>query len=201
MICPVAVRYAVAVTWPIAFAIPKSATFACPSAVSSTFSGLRSRWTIPCAAASASPPSTLSSTPATCASVNRPTSGRSEPRSRYSMAMNGTPSCSKYSITETMLGWLSPPATRDSCRKRCASAASATWTECSSLSATSRPSAGCRARCTEAIPPAAQQSLDLVAADRSWRHAPLDACGPGFFRRALRRMDARGGTYRKWATT
>ena len=54
MICPVAVRYWVTATWPIAFAIPKSATFASPSAVTSTFSGLRSRWTIPCVAASAS---------------------------------------------------------------------------------------------------------------------------------------------------
>ena len=36
-------------TLPSALAIPKSATFTRPSPVSSTFSGLRSRWTIPCA--------------------------------------------------------------------------------------------------------------------------------------------------------
>ena len=103
-ICPVAVRKSVMHTCPIALAIPKSATLACPSAVTSTFSGLRSRCTISREAASASPPSTLSSTPATWASVSRPTSGRSDPPSRYSIAMNGTPSCSKYSITVTTLG-------------------------------------------------------------------------------------------------
>ena len=69
------------------------------------------------------------------------------------MAMNGTPSSSKYSITETTLGWLSDPATRDSYRKRRANAASVTCAECNSFRATSRSSAGCRARWTEAIPP------------------------------------------------
>ena len=46
-----------------ALAIPKSAILTPPSAVTSTFSGLRSRWTIPCACACASPLSIASSTP------------------------------------------------------------------------------------------------------------------------------------------
>ncbi len=38
----------------IAFARPKSSTFTCPFSVSFTFSGFRSRWTIPCSCATSS---------------------------------------------------------------------------------------------------------------------------------------------------
>ncbi len=79
----------------VALAMPKSAIFIRPSAVTIRFSGLRSRWTIPCDSALVSPASRPSSTPPICASVIRDTYGRSEPRSMYSIAMYGVPSCSK----------------------------------------------------------------------------------------------------------
>jgi hypothetical protein len=94
-VVPVAVKY-----WPgaallYAFAIPKSAIFTPPSPVIMMFSGLRSRWTIPRFAACVRPDSSPSSTPTICASLSSRTSGRSEPRGRYSIEMYGTPSCSK----------------------------------------------------------------------------------------------------------
>ena len=94
-VVPVAVTNApVSAAW-VAFAIPKSAIFTLPAAVTIRFSGLRSRWTIWCCSASASPASSPSSTPPICASVMRPTYGRSDPRSTYSIAMYGVPACSK----------------------------------------------------------------------------------------------------------
>ena len=97
IIIPVDVRNVPALSCVVAFAIPKSAIFTRPSALTSTFSGFRSRWTIPAASAATSPASTLSSTPLICGRFNCPTNGRSEPRSRYSIARYGVPSCSKYS--------------------------------------------------------------------------------------------------------
>ena len=87
-----------------AFAMPKSAILTRPSSVTMTFSGLMSRCTMPFASACASPASMPSTTPTTCASESLPTYGRSEPRSMYSIAMYGVPSCSKYSCTVTMFG-------------------------------------------------------------------------------------------------
>ena len=71
----------------VALAIPKSAIFTLPLALTIRFSGLRSRCTMPCCSAAPSPASRPSSTPPICASVIRPTYGRSEPRSTYSIAM------------------------------------------------------------------------------------------------------------------
>ena len=122
----------------VAFAIPKSAIFTRPSEVTIRFSGLRSRWTMPSSSAFVSPASTASSTPVIWTGVMRPMNGRSDPPSTYSIAMYGVPSCSKYSCTVTMLGWLSEPATRDSRTKRCANDGSAAWKVPSSFSATNR---------------------------------------------------------------
>ncbi len=88
-VVPVAVRNAPVCIWFVALAMPKSAIFTRPSAVTIRFSGLRSRWTMPCSSAWASPASRPSSTPQICASVMCPTYGRSEPRSMYSIAMYG----------------------------------------------------------------------------------------------------------------
>ena len=94
-VVPVAVRNAPVCIWRVALAMPKSAIFTRPSEVTMRFSGLRSRWTMPCCSASASPASRPSSTPPIWAIVMCPTNGRSDPRSTYSIAMYGVPSCSK----------------------------------------------------------------------------------------------------------
>ena len=72
------VRLVVWVAALVALAIPKSAIFVRPWAVTMRFSGLRSRWTTARSAAWASPASTSSSTPPTCSSDRRPTYGRSD---------------------------------------------------------------------------------------------------------------------------
>ncbi len=77
--------------------MPKSAIFTSPSAVTMRFSGLMSRCTISRRSAWANPASAPSSTPIVCAGVVRPTNGRSEPRSTYSMAMYGVPFSFRYS--------------------------------------------------------------------------------------------------------
>ncbi len=94
-VCPVAVTNAPVFISVVALAMPKSAIFTRPSAVTMRFSGLRSRWTIPCCSACASPASSPSNTPLTCASDSCPTYPRSDPRSTNSIAMYGVPSCSK----------------------------------------------------------------------------------------------------------
>ena len=94
-VIPVAVSRAACVAEPVTLAMPKSAILTRPSAVSMTFSGLRSRWTMPRLSACASPASSPSSTPAACASVIPRMIDRSVPLVTYSIAMNGTPPCSK----------------------------------------------------------------------------------------------------------
>ena len=94
-VVPVAVKNAPVCIFVVALAMPKSAIFTRPSAVTIRFSGLRSRWTMPCASAWVRPASRPSSTPPICARFMRPTYGRSDPRSTYSIAMYGVPSCSK----------------------------------------------------------------------------------------------------------
>ncbi len=86
-VVPVAVSMCTCEAWPIALAMPKSATLTLPWRVSSRFSGLRSRCTMPRAWAWSSAASRPSSTPATCGSDMWRTCGRSEPRSRYSIEM------------------------------------------------------------------------------------------------------------------
>ncbi len=78
-----------------ALAIPKSAILTMPSPLTIRFSGFRSRCTMPRLSAWARPARSPSRTPTICASVSRPTSGRSDPRATYSIAMYGAPSCSK----------------------------------------------------------------------------------------------------------
>ena len=87
IVVPVAVTNAPVSAESVAFAIPKSAIFTPPAPVTMRFSGFRSRWTMPSCSAAASPASSPSRTPPICASDIRPTCGRSEPRSRYSIAM------------------------------------------------------------------------------------------------------------------
>ncbi len=129
-----------------AFAMPKSAIFTSPSAVTIRFSGLMSRWTMPRRSASARPASAPSSTPIVWASVVCPTKGRSDPRARYSIAMYGVPLSLRNSNTVTMFGCCIDPATRDSRTNRSANAGSAAWKEFSSFRATSRSRSICRAR-------------------------------------------------------
>ena len=95
MVTPVAVWNAPVWRFVVAFAIPKSAILTSPCELTITFSGLRSRCTIPCASAQVRPARMPSSTPVRWASVIRPTHGRSDPPSTYSIAMYGVPSCSK----------------------------------------------------------------------------------------------------------
>ena len=94
-VVPVAVRKAPVCIFVVALAMPKSAIFTRPSEVTIRFSGLRSRWTMPFCSALVSPASRPSSTPPICERFILPTYGRSEPRSTYSIAMYGVPSCSK----------------------------------------------------------------------------------------------------------
>ncbi len=57
-----------------ALAIPKSSSFAWPSRVRKTFSGLRSRWAMPCSCAAASPAATWAAMSRTAPSGRRPPS-------------------------------------------------------------------------------------------------------------------------------
>jgi hypothetical protein len=68
-------------------AMPKSATFATPSAVTSTFSGLMSRWTTPAAWAR----DRAMQTGSTSASAS---AGLSRPRSRRTWRSDGPSTCS-----------------------------------------------------------------------------------------------------------
>ena len=85
-VVPVAVRFGPPASV-MALAMPKSAILTSPSLVTIRFSGLMSRCTISRRSACASPARAPSSTPIVCASVVWPTKGRSDPRSRYSIAM------------------------------------------------------------------------------------------------------------------
>ena len=76
-------------------AMPKSAIFTRPSAVTIRFSGLRSRCTMPCCSAWASAGEQALEHAADLRQRQPPTYGRSDPRSTYSIAMYGVPSCSK----------------------------------------------------------------------------------------------------------
>ena len=145
-VVPVAVRKAAVPALWVALAMPKSVIFTLPSLVTMMFSGFRSRWTIPYDSAWARPARIPSMAPANCASASRPTYGRSDPRSTYSIAMYGVPPSSKYSNTVTMLGWFREPARRDSRKKRSANSGALAWKVLNSFSATLRSSWVWRAR-------------------------------------------------------
>ena len=95
-----------------------------------------------------------SSTPKICGGVSLPTYGRSEPPATYSIAMYGTPSASRKSYSVTMFGCERAPTICPSSTKRWAIVESPLAIS-TRLSATSRSSAGCRARKTTAMPPRA----------------------------------------------
>ena len=86
-VVPVAVRNAPVCMLLVALAMPKSAIFTRPSEVTMRFSGLRSRWTMPCCSPWARPARSPSRTPPIWARFIEPTYGRSDPRSMYSIAM------------------------------------------------------------------------------------------------------------------
>ena len=73
----------------------------------------------------------------------------------YSMAMNGSPSCSPTSKIVTMFRWFRRPVARASRRKRCRN--STLWTR-ATLIATVLSMAGSRARYSTPIPPLLNRS-------------------------------------------
>ena len=109
-----------------------------PSFVSSTFSGLRSRWTTFCVSAWASPARRPSSTPPTCGSVDGPDVGaeRSALEVLHRDEGHRPARCSR---DLTMFGSLSGPPEPRLAENRSASAASAVENVASSFSATSGP--------------------------------------------------------------
>ncbi len=93
----------------VARAIAKSVIFTRPSAVTITFSGFMSRWTIPAVSACVRAARIASSTPAIWATESRLTWRRKEPRATSSITMYGVPPCSKYSCKVTMFRWFRVP--------------------------------------------------------------------------------------------
>ena len=121
-------------------AMPKSAILTDPSAATSTFPGLTSRWTMPAAWAAPSAPSTWTAMARTSSGGSGPAAMRSArvwPGSR-SMTMNGTPSCSPVSKTATAWGWVRVAAALASASKRVRMSARAAMLSCRSLMATGR---------------------------------------------------------------
>ena len=139
-----------------AFASPKSRSFTCPSGVTATFDGLRSRWMIPfsCAPSSAS---------ATCRKIGSASATGRGPRDvRSASVPPGTssrtraccPADSSSPWIEAMFGWFKAARTRASRWRRETHSGSREKPSGSTLSATSRPSFRSFARYTSPIPPA-----------------------------------------------
>src|SRR5918996_2082946 len=141
---------------------PKSPTFGSPSEDRiRMFSGLMSRWTMPCACASSRAARTLVTTSTACAGWRLPSrirmARRFGPRMN-SMTMKYVPWVSPQSWTATMFGCDSMAAERASRRKRSMNPESSASEVCSIFSATSRSSTGSWARYTSPIPPAAMRA-------------------------------------------
>ncbi len=118
------------------------------SRVTITFSGFRSRCTIPVACALASPSAICPAIPSSFFS-GRGSADRSLRRlspSTSSIAIHETPSVAPMSKTVTMLGWLSAEAERASFSKRLSRSSFAARSAGRTLIATSRPSRVSRAR-------------------------------------------------------
>ena len=140
----------------VSFARPKSRILTCPSPVTITFSGFKSRCTIPEACARARPS-------AICGAIARILrSGSGEPAinsrsvapATSSMTMQEVESIRATSYTVTMLGWLSEETARASRSKRRSLSGSESSSAGSTLIATSRPSRVSRAFQTSPMPPA-----------------------------------------------
>ena len=147
-----------------ALASPKSTTLTRPSAVSSTFSGLTSRCTIPASCAADSPASVGSMTSSASLQGSQPRS-----RSRLRSVRPGTYSIDRYrncpsepwSKTCTMLGWDSRATDLASPMNLATKSASRASSACITLSATCRSSRVSVARYTVAMPPCAMR-------ERTW---------------------------------
>src|SRR5918996_2047440 len=141
---------------------PKSPTFGSPSEDRiRMFSGLMSRWTMPCACASSRAARTLVTTSTACAGWRLPSrirmARRFGPRMN-SMTMKYVPWVSPQSWTATMFGCDSMAAERASRRNRSMNPESSASEVCSIFSATSRSSTESWARYTSPIPPAAMRA-------------------------------------------
>ena len=149
---------------------PKSRIFTKPSPVTITFSGLRSRCTMPAACALARPSAIWApiSRSAAHAAAGRPSCHAARaacgPRTS-SITMYGRPEVSPISWIVTMLGWLSEEAARASCAKRPSRTASAAKRSGRNFTATSRCRSWSRARHTSPMPPAPSREQQLVAAE------------------------------------
>ncbi len=138
----------------VIFAIPKSSTFTksgSPRRGSTmTFSGFRSRCTIPCAWASARAERTCAAMRTMRASPSGDSSAIRRARSlppRCSIAMNSVPSsASPKSSTWIEFGWSSREAARASRWNRCTTWGSLEYARCSIFSTTGRSSVRWRAR-------------------------------------------------------
>ena len=142
----------------VSLARPKSRILTRPSLVTKTFSGFRSRWTMPFSCAAARPWAIWIAYSIALRGENRPpaSSERSVSPSSSSWTTYGAPSAGfvPRSWTAVMLGWLSRPAARASCSKRFRRSASLEKAGGRTLIATSRPRRGSLARYTSPIPPA-----------------------------------------------
>ena len=154
-----------------------------PACVTNTFSGFRSRCTIPasCARTSARTIGTAIST-ARAAGMRAPASRpRNGVPSRYSSTMYGVPSNSSTSWMTTMLSWLSRAVVRASIRKRSVCSGELVVRN---FIATRRPSFVSRASTTRPMPPRPSSRMTSYAPTRkpvgSW--AALVDSSPGCLR-------------------
>ncbi len=125
----------------VSLASPKSRILTKPSFETMTFSGFRSRCTMPAPCALASPSAICAAIPRILRTGIGPetTSSRSVLPSTSSIAMYAISPSRPISWIVTMLGWFSAEAERASCSKRASRSRSVASDSGSTLSATSRP--------------------------------------------------------------
>ena len=142
------------------FAKPKSRIFTKPSGVTITFSGLRSRWTMPAPWAFARPSAICTAISSTrfAGSGRSCRTWRSVQPSTNSITMKERPDACPTSWIVTMLGWFNEDAARASREKRARRTGSAENRSGRNLIATSRWRSWSRARNTSPMPPAPRRS-------------------------------------------
>ena len=151
---------------PVAFpperstARPKSRIFGCPSAVSMTLPGFRSRWRTPCRWAFSSASAIAAPSWSTASSGSGPAASRdsSVPPGTYSMTRKSSPSWASKSKTVATPGWESRDSARASRRKRSRVVAWSSAPRRSILMATTRSRLASCAFHTTPIPPSPMRS-------------------------------------------